>query len=69
MSYFMTISEDLSAGDFSPVEFLPISKGQRYIANLEAELYLADGAPVWLAHDWPDWDESGFCERSTEPLL
>ena len=51
MNYFMTISEDLSARDFSPVEFLPISKGQRYIANLEAELSLADGPPVWFAHD------------------
>ena len=51
MSYFMTISGKLPAGDFSPVEFMPISKGQKYIANLESELSMADGAPVWFAHD------------------
>jgi len=47
----MTISGELPTGDFSPVEFLPISKGQKYVAKLEAELSLADGAPVWFAHD------------------
>lgn len=47
----MTISGRLPYGDFSPVEFLPISEGQRYLAELEAELSLADGGPVWFAHD------------------
>jgi len=51
MSYFMTISGSLPAGDFAPVEFLPIAKGQKYVANLEAELSVADGTPLWFAHD------------------
>lgn len=51
MSYFMTISGELPPGNFSPVEFLLISQGQKYVAALEAELSSADGAPMWLIHD------------------
>ena len=51
MSYFMTISGELPLQSFPPLEFLPISKGQRYVANLEAEFAAADGSPVWFVHD------------------
>ena len=51
MSYMMTVSGELPAHAFAPIEFLPISKGQKYIADLEAELSLADGSPLWFVHD------------------
>jgi hypothetical protein len=51
MSYFMTISGVLPDRSFSPLEFLPIAEGQRYIADLEEELSLADGTPLWFVHD------------------
>ena len=51
MSYFMTISGELPLQSFPPLEFLPVSKGQRYVANLEAEFAAADGSPVWFVHD------------------
>ena len=51
MSYMMTISGALPTQTFAPIEFLPISKGQKYIADLEAELSLADGTPLWFVHD------------------
>ena len=47
----MTVSGELPAQAFAPIEFLPISKGQKYIADLEAELSLADGTPLWFVHD------------------
>ena len=51
MSYMMTVSGELPARAFAPIEFLPISKGQKYIADLEAELSQADGTPLWFVHD------------------
>jgi hypothetical protein len=51
MSYMMTVSGVLPPQSFAPIEFLPISKGQNYIAALETELSLADGTPLWFAHD------------------
>ncbi len=51
MSYMMTVSGALPVQTFAPIEFLPISKGQKYIADLEAELSLADGTPLWFVHD------------------
>lgn len=51
MSYMMTLSGALPTQIFIPIEFLPISKGQKYIADLEAELSLADGTPLWFVHD------------------
>ena len=47
----MTLSGAIPTKDFTPIEFLPISKGQKYIADLEAELSLADGTPLWFVHD------------------
>ena len=47
----MTVSGALPAHKFAPIEFLPISKGQKYIADLEAELSSADGIPLWFVHD------------------
>jgi hypothetical protein len=47
----MTVSGELPAKAFAPIEFLPISKGQKYIADFEAEIALADGTPLWFVHD------------------
>ena len=47
----MTISGTLPAQAFAPIEFLPLSKAQKYIADLEAALSQADGTPLWFAHD------------------
>lgn len=51
MSYFMTISGDIHAEILPPLELLPISSGQKYIADLEAELSVADGTPLWFVND------------------
>jgi hypothetical protein len=51
MSYFMIISGSLPAQAFPPLEFLPISQGQKYVADLEPELSLTDGTPLWFVHD------------------
>lgn len=47
----MTISGDLPKQAFPQLELLPISKGQKYIADLERELSSADGTPLWFVHD------------------
>jgi len=51
MSYFMTISGVLPQRSFPSLEFLPVSQGQKYIADLEQELSVADGTPLWFVHD------------------
>src|SRR6187401_65156 len=51
MSYMMTVSGELPTQTFPPIEFLPISRGQKYIADLEIELSSADGTPLWFVHD------------------
>jgi hypothetical protein len=51
MSYFMTISGHVPKQAFPQLEFLPISKGQKYVANLELELSASDGVPLWFVHD------------------
>lgn len=47
----MTISGVLPEEAFPSLEFLPISKGQKYIADLEHELSLTDGTPLRFVHD------------------
>ena len=51
MSYFMTISGHLPKQSFPQLEFLPISQGQKYVADLEPELSASDGIPLWFVHD------------------
>jgi len=51
MSYMMTLAGALPTQTFAPIAFLPMSKGQKYIAALEEELSLADGTPLWFVHD------------------
>ena|GEM_PF-6433887 len=47
----MTISGALPQQAFRPLEFLTISEGQKYIADLERELSVTDGTPLWFVHD------------------
>ncbi len=47
----MTISGALPSQTFPPLEFLPVSKAPKYIADLEQELADADGSPLWFVHD------------------
>ena len=56
----MTVSGALPAEAFGPIEFLPASRGQKYIADLEAELSLADGTPLWFVHDGRTGTSHGF---------
>ena len=47
----MTASGELPTQTFPPIEFLPISRAQKYLADLEVELSPEDGAPLWFVHD------------------
>jgi hypothetical protein len=51
MSYFMTIAGEVPRQAFPSLKFMPISEGQKYIADLDLELSLADGTPLWFVHD------------------
>jgi hypothetical protein len=65
MSYIMIISGALPAQAFPPFEFLPISKGQKYIADLEPELSLTDGTPLWFVHDGATGTSHAFVSDAT----
>jgi hypothetical protein len=47
----MIISGALPARAFPPLEFLPLSRGQKYVADLEPELSVTDGTPLWFVDD------------------
>jgi len=51
MSYFMTIAGHVAKDCFPELEFLPISKGQKYVADLAPALSARDGIPLWFVHD------------------